>query len=66
MHHRDQITAREAAALLGCSVATVNRMATDGRLPPVAKLPGLRGNNLFDRRDVEMVKLRREKAEAAA
>lgn len=66
MHHRDQITAREAAALLGCSVATVNRMAKDGRLPVVGKLPGLRGNNLFDPRDVELVKLRRERQEASA
>ena len=53
MPQDDQITAREAAALLGCNVATVNRMARDGRLRLIKKLPWLTGPNIFSRTDVE-------------
>lgn len=47
------LTTAEAAAVLGCSVPTVTRMATDGRLEPLRKLPGLRGDRLFERAEVE-------------
>jgi hypothetical protein len=68
MHQSDQITSREAAAILGCDVATVNRMAKNGRLPRLWKLPGLRGHNLFSRTVVELVaeQRRRELAEASS
>lgn len=66
MHQSDQITAREAAAILQCNVSTINRMAKDGRLPPVAKLPGLRGHNLFSRTFVEHLARQRERQEASA
>jgi hypothetical protein len=68
MQQREQITSREAAAILGCNVATVNRMAKDGRLPLAGKLPGLRGHNLFNRTVVELIakdRLRSELAELA-
>lgn len=66
MHHSDQITAREAAALLGCSVATVNRMAKDGRLPTVGKLPGLRGHNLFSRTVIQLIAAQQKANERAS
>lgn len=53
MHNDEQLTTAEAAELLRVHVATVNRWAQDGRLPPIQKLPGLRGPNLFRRADVE-------------
>lgn len=52
MHHRDHLTTAEVAELLGCHVATVNRMAKTGRLVPVNKLPGRTGANLFAHGDV--------------
>lgn len=66
MQQSDQITSREAAAILGCDVATVNRMAKAGKLPRTGKLPGLRGHNLFSRTVVELIaqQRRREMAEA--
>ena len=42
------ITTKEMAYRLKVSPRTVRRMATDGRLTPVAKLPGPTGNYLFD------------------
>lgn len=66
MPHSEQITAREAAALLGFSVATVNRMASDGRLPLARKLPGLRGHNLFDRAAIEYIARQQDREEARA
>jgi hypothetical protein len=66
MQQSEQITSREAAAIIGCDIATVNRMAKDGRLPRMGKLPGLRGHNLFNRTVVELVaeQRRRQLAEA--
>ena len=64
MQQSDQITSREAAAILGCDVATVNRMAKKGTLPRIGKLPGLRGHNLFSRTVVELVAEQRRREEA--
>jgi excisionase family DNA binding protein len=44
---------REVAARLGVSVATVNRMAKDGRLVPAVRMPGTRGAQLYERDKVE-------------
>lgn len=50
----DLVPTREAAHLLGVSVKTVIRWATEEhRLDPVSKLPGLRGAYLFKRADIE-------------
>lgn len=51
----DEITAREAAELLGVTVSTISRWATPAqpRLTPSRKLPGQTGAYLFRRRDVE-------------
>ncbi len=51
MEH-DLITARQAADILGVGISTIHRMAEDGRLIEVQKLPGLRGARLFRRSDV--------------
>jgi excisionase family DNA binding protein len=64
MHNEEPLTSSEAAEILGVSVATVNRMAADGRLALVHKFPGIRGPNLFERADV--LRLRDELAEAAS
>jgi excisionase family DNA binding protein len=64
MHNDEPLTSTEAAEILGVSVATVNRMATDGRLALVHKFPGLRGPNLFERANV--LHLRDEMAKAAS
>lgn len=58
------MTAQEVAEALGVSLRTVQRMAEDGRLTPVYKLPGSRGAYLFDRPAVDQLAARR-KAEAA-
>lgn len=63
MANVDELTAEEAAAILGCSRSTIARMARIGRLKPSRKLPGLRGPYLFRRADVE--KLRDEMAAAS-
>ena len=47
------LTTTQAAHILGCSTATVTRMVQDGRLAPALKLPGLRGDYLFDPAAVE-------------
>ena len=47
--------ASEAAGVLGVSVATVKRMAADGRLPHVVKVPGETGAYLFDPAVVQLV-----------
>jgi excisionase family DNA binding protein len=44
---------REVAERLGVSIATVNRMAKDGRLTPALRTPGIRGAHLYDRNKVE-------------
>lgn len=54
MSSNDEVlTTAEAAAVLGCSVPTVTRMARDGRLVMLRKLPGLRGDRLFERSEVD-------------
>lgn len=42
------MTTTEAAAVLGKSPRTVQRMAEDGRLPYLKKLPGPNGSYLFE------------------
>lgn len=49
----DLVTTAEAAAILGCSVATVNRWAAEGRLTAAVQFPGVRGARLYVRADVE-------------
>jgi len=44
---------REAAQIVGVSVATIKRAAATGNLPPAHKLPGANGAYLFHRSDVE-------------
>jgi excisionase family DNA binding protein len=53
MEQDDLMGTREVAELLGVSIATVNRMAKDGRLTAVLRMPGLRGAQLFHRDQVE-------------
>lgn len=54
MHKPDDlVTTAEAAEILRCSVPTVTRMARDGRLVVLRKLPGLRGDRLFERSEVD-------------
>lgn len=48
----DLVGAREAADILGCSVATVHRHEVEGRLSVAHKVDGLRGPKLFRRSDV--------------
>jgi excisionase family DNA binding protein len=43
----------EVAEQLGVSIATVNRMAKDGRLTPALKMPGRTGAFVFLRAQVE-------------
>jgi len=65
VHSPQQLTSREAAAILDCSVWTVNRLAASGGLKHSQKLPGLRGQWLFRRTDVERLAASRAKAKAA-
>ena len=53
MKPTDLLTTRQAAAILGCSVATVHRLEAEGDLPAAHKVDGLRGPKLFARTDVE-------------
>lgn len=57
----DLIGTAEAAAILDRPVATINRMALDGRLPIAVQMPGRTGARLYRRSDVEA--LRRVEAE---
>ena len=50
----DLLTAAEVAERLGKTVATVNRMAADGRIPTAHKLPGIRGARLFRATDIDL------------
>lgn len=54
------ITTTEAAAILGCSSRTVQRLIADGLLAPAQKLPGPNGAYLLDSDDV--TKYAQEKA----
>ena len=49
------IRGREAAEILGWSVAKVKRAARSGDLPTVAKLSGATGAYVFDRSVIEFV-----------
>jgi excisionase family DNA binding protein len=59
------INAEEASKILGYSKRTVARMAADGRLTVAQKLPGLRGNYLFERTHVEEIAARRNESRAS-
>lgn len=48
MTNLSQLTTREAAAILGCSVVTLCRWVRNGQVSADGKLPGLRGAYLFD------------------
>lgn len=50
--HPDLLTAKEVAAIYGCSVATVHRLVARGTLAPAIQAPGKRGARLFRRTDV--------------
>lgn len=47
------LTTRQVAERLGKSIATVKRMAADGRLPYAAKVPGETGAYLFDADEID-------------
>lgn len=47
------LSTQEAAAILGKSVATVNRFAASDRLPVAKQIDGIRGARFYLRRDVE-------------
>lgn len=64
MQQSEQITSREAAAILGRNVATVNRWAKKGKLPVATKLPGIRGHNLFNRTVIELIAEQRKRERA--
>lgn len=49
------LSTADAAARVGVSVRTLNRMAEDGRITPAAKAPGLRGGYLYEPAEVERV-----------
>lgn len=54
-NNNEVIYTRDVADMLGMSVAHVNRLASEGALPILAKAPGLRGANVFDRAEVEKI-----------
>ena len=56
MAETDLLATVQVARILRVSVATVNRMAKDGRLEVAHKLPGLRGAQLFARSSVEALR----------
>ena len=60
----DLVGTAEVCRLLRINQATVGRMAADGRLKPVHKLPGKNGAYLFARADVD--RLIAERADASA
>ncbi len=64
MQAGELINAAEVAELLGYSKRTIARMAGDGRLTPAYKLPGLRGDYLFNRAYIERL-MQRRKQEAS-
>lgn len=49
------MTSTQAAAALGVSLKTIQRLAHAGTLPVVQKLPGPKGAFLFSRTVVELV-----------
>ena len=62
MQHTALLGVTEAAEHLGCSVATVKRLARAGQLVPAHKLPGQTGAYLFRLRDVERIAQKRAAA----
>ena len=61
----DIIPTAEAAALVGVSVATINRWADKGKLPTIAQASGPTGARFFLRSDVATVAEKRRRALAA-
>lgn len=53
MHNADILKSREAADILGVSIATFNRLVTRGDIPVEYQFPGYKGPRLFRRLDVE-------------
>ena len=60
------IPTAEVAQILDANVKTVTRWASDGVLPYVQKLPGLRGPYLFDPAVVERFKAERDAEKVAS
>lgn len=58
----DLIPTKAAAALLGVTVATVNRWANEKKIEPAIKMDGTTGARLYRRSDIEALRL----AEAAS
>lgn len=56
------LSSYEAGQRLGCSVRTVHRLVTAGKLTPIHKLSGPSGAFLFDPADVEKLREQREAA----
>lgn len=52
----DLMPTTAVAALLGKSVATINRWAQEKRLVPAVELPGATGARLYRRADVEALR----------
>ena len=50
---QNYLTSSQVAERLGKDVATVKRMAADGRLPVAAKVPGRTGAYLFDPEQID-------------
>jgi excisionase family DNA binding protein len=61
---RQLLNSRQAAEVLGVHVRTVSRLVKSGELPPAETVPGGARDRvlafLFDMRDVENLRLRRE------
>lgn len=49
----DWVSASDAADMLGIDRSTLNEWAREGKITPIAKLPGRTGARLFARADVE-------------
>lgn len=64
--HDDLIPTAEVARLVHKTVATVNRWANEGKLPPAVVMPGETGARLFRRSDVEAFLADLEPSEAAS
>lgn len=56
------IPTAEVARILRVDVRTVHRMADDGRLTPILKIPGRTGPYLFDPAEVEAYRNQRAAA----
>ncbi len=64
MQNDGPITSAEAGVILGKSARTVSRLASDGELAYIRKLPGPNGDYLFDR--AEVLRVKSELARAAS